>query len=999
MVLSLSNSMSAGHKRILAGFVLGFFLIGFGGLLSLRSISQMNGDIQRIAHTIEVLKHSQDVHHLLSEIVAGSRGYLLTEDTIQLTRMTTAKEALLGGLEDVRKLIVDNKQQELWQVIESAILERADFSEKLVDLYDNESPAAAVAMFKEGHGTELYAEISRQMQVFQEAEERLRTEQHAELNTHLQRAFAVTTGTAFCGMLLVGLSGWRIIHENIKRRTAEAQLRQSAEDLEKAMMVNHRIMKHSLDVICTIDGEGRFVSVSEASEHVWGYPPEELVGRPFMDFVYSEDQAKTEKMAEGIMEGKEIRDFDNRYVHKEGDIIPMRWSSTWSASNNLYFCVARDIREQKRRQAETERLTAILDATPDYVGMATPDGRQVYMNKAGRKMLGLSEDHCLSEGLIYNHYPPDIAKRILDEGIPTAIKEGYWHGETRMSVKGGQEIPVSQIILAHKNEKGDVEFLSTVARDITPQKQAEETLIHGKMAAENANRAKSQFLANMSHELRTPLNAIIGFSEILADQTFGELNQKQTRYVSNILTSGRHLLNLINDILDLAKVEAGKLVLQHEEFAADHAIEGVFQIVKGIAQQKGICLIRESEPGLPHLYADSSKFKQVLYNLLSNAVKFTPENGQIKVKVESRGPSLRVTVTDTGVGIKLEDQSRVWNEFEQVESSYVRAQKGTGLGLALSRKLVELHGGRIWLESSGVEGEGCSFIFELPLKINPIEETDVAGLDSTPKTHLSSATQDASKDSRDSRPLVLVIEDDLNAFELLANYLEQGGYKVFHARTAAQGIEMASQEQPLAITLDVLLPDRPGWEVLHELKSNERTRDIPVVIISITDDTQLGFSLGAAGFLVKPIHRETLIELIQGTSALHGSKIQSVLVIDDDPVAIETVSAAIGPLGYEVRKALSGREGIECAMESKPDLLILDLLMPEMNGFEVVEKIRSIEGLFDLPILIYTCKDLTIEETERLNTTVQGVFFKPIHERLLTEMAKLTNRSQKDVQG
>ncbi len=506
-----------------------------------------------------------------------------------------------------------------------------------------------------------------------------------------------------------------------------------------------------------------------------------------------------------------------------------------------------------------------------------------------------------------------------------------------------------------------------------------------KKAAETATQAKSEFLANMSHELRTPLNAIIGFSEILGDQTFGELNEKQTKYVNHVLTSGRHLLQLISDILDLSKVEAGKMELEPSRVNIKGLLENSLTMIKEKAMKHGIKLDSHISQELMDLdiSADERKLKQIIFNLLSNAAKFTPDSGSIRLEanlisdirsriseLEKEGKiisdqsairnlqsTIEISVADSGIGIKPEDQERVFGEFEQLDSTYARQQQGTGLGLALTRRLVELHGGGIWVESEG-EGKGSTFTFVIP-----IEALEREGEVSTgPEEPLPSRI-----DVDDSRPLVLVVEDDLQASELISHYLSEAGYGVAHAFDGEQAIQMARELRPYAITLDIILPKKDGWEVLAELKSLPEVKDIPVVIVSTIEKRPFGLNLGAVEYFVKPVNKEQLIKAVRKIEAV------TVLVVDDEPQTVELLTDMLQTEGFTVLQAYGGQQGVDLAIEKHPDLIILDLMMPKVSGFDVVEQLRAHSEAMEIPIMIYTSKDLTAEDRQRLNSHVQAI--------------------------
>ena len=480
---------------------------------------------------------------------------------------------------------------------------------------------------------------------------------------------------------------------------------------------------------------------------------------------------------------------------------------------------------------------------------------------------------------------------------------------------------------------------------------------------ERTNRLKSEFLANMSHELRTPLNAVIGFSEVLRDGVVGEMNEQQTDYVGEIFSSGRHLLSLINDILDLSKIEAGRMVLEHETVDAQALFDNAISVVKEAAMKGGVELEVDLDASVEAFQADGRKLRQIIYNLLANAVKFTPAGGTVRLEgrrvAEQDSEMLELVVADTGIGIPAADLERIFMPFEQADGSIGRKYEGTGLGLSLVRKLAELHSGTVRAESE--PGHGSRFAVRIPYlaaEVGTIAEPPrVASL--TPGTNR-----------------VLLVEDDDAAAELLAAQLRAAGYEPFRVRSAEEAAAVVNGPKPALVVLDILLPGKSGWSVLQALRADPRTADVPVLIVSIVgaENHRKGISLGAAEVLQKPVSLAALHKTLEklGFGARSGGRAR-VLVVDDDPRAIEVVATALESRGFDVQRASGGQEAIDILHDAPVDLMIVDLMMPEVSGFDVIAHVRADSTLRKLPILVLSAKILTLDEREMLDSNVQGL--------------------------
>jgi PAS domain S-box-containing protein len=771
--------------------------------------------------------------------------------------------------------------------------------------------------------------------------------------------FLNITGAPLRGVDGALQGGVVVFHDITERKRAEETLRQSEQRYHLLFDSNpHPVWVYDLKTLAILD-------VNQSAVRNYGYSREEFLSLTIKNIRPPEDIPALLESAAKAPPETEIAGVW-RHRTKDGTLIDVEITSHPLVYNgkDARLVVATDITTRKKaeealRQSE-ERIRLLVSEVTDYaILMLDPNGHIVSWNAGAERIKGYQAQEIIGQHFSRFYPTDDVASGKPAYELEIASAQGRFEEEGWRVRKDGSRFWANVVITALRDPIGRLRGFGKVTRDITERKRAQELLLRAKEEAERGSKFKDQFLSTMSHELRTPLNAVLGFSDLLADERYGPLNDRQQRYVSHIHTGGKHLLKLISDILDLSKIEAGRMELTREDVTVASAFTEVISALYPLAEKKSQALLQEVDANL-HVDADSMRFKQVLTNLVGNAIKFTQEGGRIQLAARQVDNQVRVEVRDNGPGIPPEQQQRIFEAFFRLKETS-SATEGTGLGLTITARLVELHGGKLGIESR--PGEGACFYFSLPLTASTRDQPTQAF---TPAPRARKA------------PRILVIEDDVVAGQLIQSQLASSGYETLRCDAPERATEMAAELQPNAITLDLLMKPVHGLEVLLQLKNDPRTSKIPVIVVTIVDQPGLGTALGADEYLVKPVDRATLLAAVERCLSSRGgaAPTRTILVVEDDLSALEVIVELLKAHGYAVSTATDGEQARASVAQFLPELVILDLVLPKMSGFELLAEWRSDPRTAELSVFVLTSKDLTKEEEKYIHAHAESLFRK-----------------------
>ncbi|MBS4028289.1 MAG: response regulator [Ignavibacteriales bacterium] len=777
------------------------------------------------------------------------------------------------------------------------------------------------------------------------------------------------------------------------------------------------ILEGITDGFFALDEQYRFAYWNKAAEEGTGFLRNEVLGKNVFEIFPNAKDVELGEKYRAAMETKTFQRLSTQYSDERFDaffdvrIFPME---------NGIVVFFHDITEEKRQQKQKESLHAIskainsaetiedlcveagkhiaqfLEIPENFVCVYRYDERSEMLHLTAPQISQtLAEESLFHQSLLLEEESKETVVQSVAQSLNPMITDELVRGTlTKHFLSDVEKLQLKTLIVLPLVVQGelfgvleamsfkDVEYvnhelqlLNVIANELAAgmsrKRLLEEVMVQkinvereAKKTAE-ANATLKRFLATFSHDLRAPLASIVGFSEVIANDLATLEPTQVQEFMRNITTSGRHLQNLIGDILDLSKIESGTLELHVVNYPVSFFTDSIQRIVQSQLDEKKVSLQFKIENDVDVISVDQTRFQQILVNLISNAIKFSPEGKTISVSMQRKENDIEFSVRDEGKGIAQEEIHKLFQPFHQVGDNKVG---GTGLGLAISKRLVELHGGKIWIESE--EEKYSEFKFLLPIVVSKDETIHREDEEMLSTLLMEHVTKFRNATTEETKPLALLVDDSEHTIQLLQNYFHGANFQTETARNGVEALEKAKEIKPDVITLDILLPIQNGWRVMKELKEHPVTKHIPIIVVSVTDQKTLGFSLGAADYFVKPVSKEELLIAVKralldaNTNTIH---IPTTLVIDDDENFSELIDVMLSGEGLSVLKAMSGKEGLRFAEQSKPDVIILDMVLPDMSGIEVAHKLKQNPLTREIPIIILTSLDIDEEMREELD--------------------------------
>ncbi len=974
--------------RTALGLVLAIVAILLVAMLSIRSVRNDFDTGERVTHTMAVVESLETVLSRMKDAETSQRGYLLTGKDTYLAPLNNARADLPGLTDTVRKLVADSPEQlERIGRIDGLIKQKLTELQQTVELHQAGKADEALSIVLSDRGKNLMDQIRTQTGTMSTAERTALTQRQDEWkNSASGTAEVVMIGLGTILILL--LFGGVMLSRDYRRQSAEAWSETGLATLGTRLQGDLRLDvlgRNALDFLAAylqapvgaiyiIDSDGvyrRIASFATTGGLAEFRPRESLLGQAVAN---RRPLRVTDVPASYI----DVNSGLGQTRPNEVVIVPIAAHESQLAAIELGFIRPMDV--------EAHRF---LVRACEIIGMSVRSAKD-----RSRLEDLLEETQRQSEELQTQQEELRVSNEELEEQS-RALRESRSQLESQQAELEQTNSQLEEQTQLLEHQKDELSHASGI-------------LVEKARDLELANKYKSEFLANMSHELRTPLNSTLILSRLLSDNKSGNLTDEQVKYAQTILSAGNELLGLINDILDLSKIEAGKVELQPQSVPVRKFAQDLTSGFAPLAEQKNLKLFATIEPNAPErMETDPQRVSQVLKNLLSNALKFT-ERGEIEVRVFSRDPgSISFAVRDTGIGIEREQHAIVFEAFRQADGSTHRKYGGTGLGLSISRDLAHLLGGTIDLSSA--IGRGSTFTLTLPVAFAPVAEREPPPKSPPPATTLAARREKLNDVRRFTETMaeipsaqvaddrgslttqsrrILIVEDDIKFAAILRDLIHEQGFQCVIVHDGAAGLAAASRYEPHGIVLDMQLPTVSGLDILQELKRNPRTRHIPVHIVSAADMSEEALRLGAVGYALKPVERDELVDALRKLEAKFTPGNRRVLLVEDDDRQRASVRELLAALDVEIRDVSNAKEALELLVSLTFDCMVMDLNLPDMSGFDLLQRMSDQEDIAFPPVIIYTGRSLTSEEENKLRRFSRSIIVKDARspERLLDEV-------------